>query len=178
MAKTQENIKTMPYLLALNQIDITQLSTTETPKRLFEESVEALQTAQFNAILPIACLTQDEDKYHLLTGLSIYEAVKAAGLKELWVFLIALPLTKATVHFEQIALLSKLNDIVIESQDVTRFLRFLNDQEANLQKISGIGEKTAQKIIEHRPYASLEEIQQKLNKKRTVFNWLRSFKRV
>jgi hypothetical protein len=178
MAKTQENIKTMPYLLALNQIEIPQLSTAETSKRLFEETVETLQTAGFNAVLPIVCLTPNEDQYHLLTGLPIYEAAKTAGLQEIWVFLIALPLTKAAIHFEQIALLSKLNDIVIESQDVTSFLAFLNDPKADLRGISGIGEKTAQKIIDHRPYASLEDVQQKLNKKRGIFNWLRSFKRV
>lgn len=178
MAKIQENVKTMPYLLALNQIEIPQLSTSETPKRLFEETVEQLQTTQFNAVLPIACLTQEVDKYHLLTGVPIYQAAKSAGLQEIWVFLIALPLPEVSVHLEQIALLSKLNDLAIETQDVPRFLTFINDPKADLRKISGVGEKTAQKIISQRPYASLEDVQQKLNRKRTVFNWLRSYKRL
>lgn len=126
-------------------------------------------------IVPFVCITDEEDKYHLLTGLPIYEAAVLAGVDRIWVFLIAAKKPEAEKFIEQALLQSKLNDRVIDPQDVTEFLEFINNKKADLTQINGIGEKYAKLISGKRPYASQEDMQNKLGAKRSL-NWLKAYK--
>jgi len=173
MARIQEYIKTQPYVLFPNQIEIEGSSGIQ--KNILNKASEALKRRGLNSVLPVVCLTDSEDKYRLLTGLPIYEAAKSAGLKDIWVFLIAAQQAEASQWLEQTMLLSKLNETVINSQDTTDFINFINDKGSDLTSIKGIGTKTAKKLIEHRAYDSLEDLQKKFGPKRPV-NWIRAFK--
>lgn len=175
MAIDKTGLETKPYLLPLNQVEVTRAHS-DIAKSTLKIATENLQILLVNSILPVACATEKANKYRLLTGLPIYEAAKMAGLKEIWVFMVA-PQVEIGKVIEQMLLLTKLNETVIEEQDITKFLAFLNDKRADLTAIRGIGEKNAQRIVAHRPYASLEDTQEKLGNKRT-FNWLRAYKLV
>ncbi len=59
--------------------------------------------------------------------------------------------------------------------DNTQFLDFINNS-SDLTSISGIGDKTAQNIVENRPYKSLENLQNKHGTK--VQNWLKAFQKI
>ena len=111
----------------------------------------------------------------MLTGLPIYEAAKAAGLRKIWVFLVAAPQLEAIEWVKQNQMMSKLNETVIEPQNVTDFLKFLNDKKSDLTSVKGIGRITAQKIIDNRAYNSLEDLQKKFGRKRPL-NWIRAFR--
>jgi 5'-3' exonuclease len=175
MSITQEYVKTKPYILFINQIE-TVKENSGIPKKALNQASEKLKEGGSNCVLPIVCLTNTEDKYHLLTGLPIYEAAKAAGLEEIWVFLVAAQQAEAQKWIEQTLMLSKLNETVVEAQDTTDFLEFINDKTSDLTSVKGIGPKTAQKLIENGPYKSLEDLQKKLGPKRSL-NWIRAFKR-
>ncbi len=176
MARIQEYIKTQPYVLFLNQIEM-EGSSSGTQKRILNQASEALKGRGLNTVLPVVCLTDSEDKYRLLTGLPIYEAAKSAGLKNIWVFLIAAQQAEASKWLEQTLLLSKLNETVVNSQDATDFINFINDKSADLTFVKGIGTKTAQKIIAHRAYESLADLQKQFGFKRPL-NWIRAFKQL
>lgn len=176
MAIDKMDVETKPCLLQLNQVEIPSKHS-GTAKSILNSVAETLQTLQVNSILPVACAIEKTNKYRLLTGLPIYEAAKIAGLKELWVFVVATPTREIGKIIEQMLMLTKLNETVIEEQDVTEFLAFLNNKKSDLTAIRGIGEKNAQKIVSHRPFTSLEDMQEKLGNKRT-FNWLRAYKLV
>jgi len=173
MARIQEYIKTKPYTLFLNQIEMEGHSGIQ--KNILNKASESLKGRGLNSVLPIVCLTDSEDKYRLLTGLPIYEAAKSAGLKEIWVFLIAAQQAEASQWLEQTLLLSKLNETVINSQDTTDFINFINDKGSDLTSVKGIATQMAKKIIEHRAYDSFEDLQNKLGPKLPV-NWRRAFK--
>jgi hypothetical protein len=174
MAKLSEYIKTMPYLLALNQITQPESDSGISPKTL-ETLANVLKQQQLNLVLPIACLGEREEEYRLLTGLPIYEAAQAAGLKEIWVFLVAMTPADASPLLEQVAVLSKLNETVLAPSDYANFVAFLNAPNSDLTSLRGIGERTAEKIIGNRPYRDFADVQDKLGTKR-VLNWGRAYK--
>lgn len=174
MAVEKTGLEIKPYLLPLSQLEVTQKNS-GIQKSVLEVVVEALQIWKVNSILPLVSPTEKANKYRLLTGLPIYEAAKIAGLKELWVFMVAVPKQDVNKLIEQMLLLTKLNETVIEEQDITKFMVFLNDKKADLTAIRGVGEKTAQKILAGRPYPSLEDAQKKLGNKR-MLNWIRAYK--
>ena len=175
MAKKMVSVETKPYTLSLNQIkEITVNS--GTPKNLLTKLTDNLKETGFNSVLPVACLTDNEDEYQLLTVLPIYEAAKSAGLREIWVFLVASK-TEASKWVTQNQMLLKLNEAVIEPQNVTDFLKFINDNNSDLTLIKGIGRTTAQLIIENRSYKSLEDLRGKLGPKRSL-NWIRAFQQI
>jgi hypothetical protein len=176
MAREMVSVETRPYTLHLNQIKKIEVSS-GTPKKVLNKLTNNLKETGFNSLLPIACLTDNKDEFNLLTGLPIYEAAKSAGLREIWVFLVAAPQTEASRWIEQNQMLSKFNEAVINSQDISAFLKFVNKKTSNLTSVVGIGPKIAQKISDNGPYNSLEELQSKLGQKRPL-NWIRAFKQL
>lgn len=176
-AKTNANVQTRPYLLALNQIQVATDTSSKgaISQKILDKVVEGLRVQKCNLILPMACLSEaDNDQYLLLTGLPIVEAAKAAGLQQLWVLLIAAPKAEALKILEQQAILVKFNETVVEPQDFSDFINFLNNKKSELTKVPGIGEKTAEKIAAQRPYADWQDVQRKLGTKRSL-NWVRAF---
>ncbi len=178
MGKIRDSIKTQPYLLSMSQIEIVEENANASNDKVIGKMSENLKDAQINFVLPVAYVTEQEDKYRLLTGGNIYEAAKLAGLKELWVFLISpsKPVESKKV-FEQVLTLSKLNEIAIEPEDIDDFLVLLNTKTiSELRSIKiGIGPKTAPKVVENRSYSTLSEVQGKFGVKR-VLRWLRTYK--
>jgi hypothetical protein len=175
MARIQEYVKTKPYTLFLNQIEMEGNSGIQ--KSLLKKASEALKRRGLNSVLPVVCLTNIEDRYRLLTGLPIYEAAKLAGFQEILVFLIAAQQPEASQWLEQTMLLSKLNETVIEHQDTAGFIDFINNKKSDLTSVNGIGSGYAKKISEKRPYKSLEDLQKQFGPKRPL-NWIRSFKQL
>jgi len=176
MGKIRDSIKTQPYLLSMNQIEVIEENINASNDKVIAKVSENLKEVQLNLVLPVACLTEKEDKYRLLTGVNIYEAAKVAGFKELWVFLIS-SLVESKKVFEQVLTLSKLNEIAIESKDSADFLVLLNNEEiSKLCSLKiGIGPKTAPKIVENRSYSTLNEVQEKFGDRR-VLRWLKTYK--
>ncbi|MFB2983556.1 hypothetical protein [Microseira sp. BLCC-F43] len=174
MVSFYRGIETKPYLVALNQIEVFAQDS-GTSKDTLANVSSHLKDWGFNFSIPIACLTDEEEKYHLLTGLPIYQAAIAADLERLWIFIIAAEKSVAEKAIAQIILQSKLNEIVIDPQDVREFIEILNNKRYDLTLIPGIKSGYAKLIAEHRPYTSLEDIQKKLGVKRSL-NWLKSYK--
>jgi hypothetical protein len=67
MVKLYKGIESQPSLLVLNQIEVAQ-KTSGTSKSVINKVSENLKESGFNFSLPIVCITDEEDKYHLLTG--------------------------------------------------------------------------------------------------------------
>jgi hypothetical protein len=111
----------------------------------------------------------------LLTGLPLYEAAVEAELERIWVFLIAAKQPEAEKAIEQALFQSKLNERVVEPQDVTDFLDFINNSKSDLTSIPGVKDGYAKLIRDKRVYTSLEDMQKKLGAKRGL-NWLRAYK--
>lgn len=173
MARDQIGLETKPYVLALNQIEIDEVNS-GIAKKILKKMANMLKAEGANAILPIACLTEELDKYKLLTGLAIYEAAKAAELKQIWVFLIAEQQIEAKKWLAQANEFSKLNEVVVDSQDVSEFLEFINNQNSDLTSVKGIGTVLAEQIVKNSPYKSLEHFKEKFGPKRSL-NWIRNF---
>ena len=174
MVKFYKGIQSQPSLVVLNQIDVSQ-EQSGTSKSDLKKVSESLKVWEFNLALPIVCITDEEDKYHLLTGLPIYEAAVEAELERIWVFLIAAKQPEAELAIEQAVLQSKLNQRVVEPQDVTDFLDFINNSKSDLTSIPGVKDGYAKLIRDKRVYSSLEDMQKKLGAKRGL-NWLRAYK--
>jgi 5'-3' exonuclease len=174
MAREMVSVETKPYTLSINQIRKITVSSGN-PKNVLDKLTDNLKERGFNSVLPVACLTDNEDEYQLLTGLPIYEAAKSAGLRKIWVFLVAAHQAEASQWVEQNQMLSRLNETVVEPQNVNDFLKFINDSNSDLVSIKGIGPKIAKKIIANRSYDSLEDVQKKFGRKRPL-NWIRAFK--
>ena len=173
MVKLYKGIESKPSLVVLSQIEVAQDS--RTPKTVINKISENLKEWGFNFSLPIVCTTDKEDKYHLLSGLPIYEAALTAGIERIWVFLIANEYSEAVKVVEIALFQSKLNEMVIELNDVEEFLEFINNQKCDLTIIPGVKSGYAKKISDNRPYASQEDMQKKLGAKRSL-NWLRAYK--
>ncbi|MEH2095085.1 hypothetical protein [Nostoc sp.] len=176
MVKLYKGIESQPSLLVLHQIEVAEESSVIS-KSIIKNVSENLKDWGFNFSLPIVCITNEEDKYHLLTGLPIYEAAVMAGLERIWVFLIATQQADAEKAIEQALLQSKLNERIIEPQDVSKFLEFINNNKSNLTSISGVKDAYAKLISNNRPYVSQQDMQKKLGAKRSL-KWLRAYKQV
>ena len=174
MVNFYKKFESQPALLFLNQIEVSQ-ENSGTSTSIIKKVSQSLTDWNFNLSLPIVCLTDEEDKYHLLTGLPIYEAGKAANLIRMWVFVIAAKQPEAEKAIEQAVLQSKLNERVVEPQDVTDFLDFINNPKSDLTSIPGVKDGYAKLIRDKRVYSSLEDMQKKLGAKRGL-NWLRAYK--
>ncbi|MEG4085733.1 hypothetical protein [Microcoleus sp. POL10_C6] len=174
MVNFYKKIESQPSFVVLNQIEIAQ-ENSGTSTSIIKKVSQSLTDWNFNLSLPIVCLTDEEDKYHLLTGLPIYEAGKAANLVRMWVFVIAAKQPEAEKAIEQAVLQSKLNERVVEPQDVTDFLDFINNPKSDLTSIPGVKDGYAKLIRDKRVYSSLEDMQKKLGAKRGL-NWLRAYK--
>lgn len=176
MVKLIKDIQSQPRLMVLHEIEVSQNSSI-TAKSVITRVAKSLEKEElgFNPVLPLVCFTDEEDKYHLLTGLPIYEAALTANVERIWVFLIAAKQAEAEKAIEQAVLQSQLNDRVVEPQDVTEFLDFINNTKANLTSIPGVKDGYAKLIKNNRPYNSLEDMQKKLGAKRSL-NWLRAYK--
>jgi radical SAM superfamily enzyme with C-terminal helix-hairpin-helix motif len=70
---------------------------------------------------------------------------------------------------------SKLNERIVEPQDITEFLEFINNKKSDLTSIPGVKSGYAKLISDNRPYSSQEDIQKKLGAKRSL-NWVRAYK--
>lgn len=176
MVKLIKDIQSQPRLMLLNQIEVSQNSSI-TAKSVLTKIAKSLEKEElgYNPVLPLVCLTDEEDKYHLLTGLPIYQAALTANVERIWVFLIAAKKAEAEKVIEQALLQSKLNERVVEPQDVTEFLDFINNPKSNLTSIPGVKDGYAKLIRDNRSYTSLEDMQKKLGAKRSL-NWLRGYK--
>lgn len=174
MVNFYKKIESQPSFVVLNQIEISQ-ENSGTSTSIIKKVSQSLTDWNFNLSLPIVCLTDEEDKYHLLTGLPIYEAGKAANLVRMWVFVIAAKQPEAESVIEQAVLQSKLNERVVEPQDITDFLDFINNPKSDLTSIPGVKDGYAKLIRDKRVYSSLEDMQKKLGAKRGL-NWLRAYK--
>ncbi len=174
MVNFYKKLESQPALLFLNQIEVAQ-EKSGTSTSLLKKVSQSMTDWNFNLSLPIVCLTDEEDQYHLLTGLPIYEATKEANLIRLWVFVIAIKQPEAELAIEQAVLQSKLNQRVVEPQDVTDFLDFINNSKSDLTSIPGVKDGYAKLIRDKRVYSSLEDMQKKLGAKRGL-NWLRAYK--
>ncbi|MEG4322073.1 MULTISPECIES: hypothetical protein [unclassified Microcoleus] len=174
MVNFYKEIESQPSFVVLNQIEIAQ-ENSGTSISIIKKVSQSLTDWKFNLSLPIVCLTDEEDKYHLLTGLPIYEAAKIANLVRMWVFVIAAKQPEAEKAIEQAVLQSKLNERVVEPQDVTDFLDFINNPKSPLTSIPGVKDGYAKLIRDQRVYTSLEDMQKKLGAKRGL-NWLRAYK--
>ncbi len=190
MTDLYEGIETRPYLLYLNQINAPEVSSKLLHPDIDKIS-EGLAEWKVNFSLPIVCLTDDEDQYQLLTGLPIYKAAADTEVQKIWVFLIAAKQPEAEKAIEQALLQSRFNERVgkykveeklaehqDEPEDVKEFLEFINDTKSDLTLISGIAKKSAQKIADKRPYASLEEMQKKLDSKANPKKWLQAYQQM
>lgn len=174
MVNFYKKLESQPALLFLNQIEVAQ-EKSGTSTSLLKKVSQSMTDWNFNLSLPIVCLTDEEDQYHLLTGLPIYEATKEANLIRLWVFVIAAKQPEAELAIEQAVLQSKLNQRVVEPQDITDFLDFINNPKSDLTSIPGVKDGYAKLIRDKRVYSSLEDMQKKLGAKRGL-NWLRAYK--
>jgi hypothetical protein len=168
------NVETRPYQLHLYQIQVPEGQTSSLSSKAAQELATKLSKLA-GLVLPIACTTEHEDKYHLLTGFDIYNAAKNSGLEQLWVFVIAVSKAESGEWLELHSLMSKLNDTLIEPTDINRFLEFVNAQKSDVTLVPGIGRVMANKIAQNRPYKDLTHLQSKLGKKRVV-NWIRAYK--
>ncbi len=162
-------------LLYLSQI-LEPNGLSDIPQKTTDKIIKSLNDWGFNLSLPIVCLTQEEERYRLLTGLPIYKAAKEAGLKQIWVLLIAQEASTAEEVIEQVQLQSKLNEKLIEPEDLDEFLEFLNAKESDLTSIPGIKEGYAKLIQEKRPFDSIDEMKQKLGPKRSM-NWFKAYQK-
>ncbi len=174
MANFHSKIESKPGVVFLSQIVVVQEKNGNS-KAALPEVTKSIAEWGFNFALPLLCLTDEEDKYHLLTGLAIYESAVASGIDKIWAILIVAKKPEAERAVQQALLQSKLNDWIIEPQDIADFLQFLNNVQSPLTSIRGIGEKYANKIVANRPYTCQEDMHKKLGFKQPL-NWLRAYK--
>ena len=137
---------------------------------------KSFNTWGFNLSLPIVCLTDEEERYLLLTGLPIYEAAKKSDVKQIWVLLIAEKQPKAEKVIDEIDFQSSLNERLILPESLEEFREFLNDEKSPLVEISGIKEGYAKLIRSERPFNSIEDMKKKLGAKRCL-NWFKAYRR-
>ena len=179
MPDRNKGIESKPYLISLNQIEVFQKDSDISQCTIEKISSSWKDEFKCNFALPLVCLTDREDKYHLLTGLPIYEAAKVAKLDQIWVFIITESQAEIRKAIEQVTLQSKLNQRVIEPSDIADFLSFLNNSDkSTLMSVPGIKDGYAKLILDNREfskYNSFEDIQHRLGVKRTL-NWLKAYK--
>ena len=176
MVNLHSKIESKPGVVFLSQIvsaskDNGQSKATKKQKQVSNTLAEW----GFNFALPLLCLTDEEDKYQLLTGSEIYESARESGIDKIWAVLIAAKKPEAEKAIEPALLQYELNDRVIDFQDIAEFLDFLNNSDkSTLTSIPGIKDGYAKLIADKRPYTS-EDMQKKLGNKRSL-KWLKAYK--
>ncbi len=171
MAKFTDYVQTKPYFIPLDHIITGDLKSGVSKKTLEKLSENLKETS---VVLPIVCISDKEEQYPLLAGLPIIEAAEKAGLKEIWVMLIAKPKADALKMLHLLPDLLKVNDMFVDDQMKQDFMAILNDKAFDLTTIKGIKTKTADKIIKSRPYKTWEDVE-KTNGKRTPLKWLQNY---
>lgn len=174
-SKVKNNVGQIGVVFLSQIVVNTETSDGHLKNRVAQEVTDGLADWGFNFALPIICLTDEEDKYHLLTGLTIYESALASGIDKIWAILINGQKLEAEKAVKQAILQSKLNDCIIETEDIEEFLQFLNNEQSSLTSVRGIGNKYAGKIRANRPYSSQEDMQNKLGSK-LLWKWIRAYK--
>ena len=169
-----KSIETGPGKVFLSQIKAPKVELDNFDKKELSKVSQSLKNLKYNLALPIISLSDEEDKFFLVTGLPIYESAIKSGLEEIWVFLIAHKKQEVEKLLEEFALQTKLNEKIIDSEDIKNFVEFLNNPKSPLTQIRGIGEKYAKKIESKRPYKSSEDIQKQLGPKQSL-NWLAAY---
>jgi len=164
-------LDTKPYFIPLDHIMSNDEKSGVSQKTLQKFSDSLKET---NMVLPIVCLSDKVEQYPLLAGLPIIEAAKLAGLKEIWVMLIAKPKPDALKMLHSLPDLLKLNDMFVDAQMKQDFIAVLNDKTFDLASIKGIKGKTAEKIVKGRPYKDWQDIE-KMGGKRTPLKWLQNY---
>ena len=173
MVKVHSKIESKPGVVFLSQIvsDSKENDNSKTTKKQ-KQVANTLAEWGFNFALPLLCLTDEEDKYQLLTGAEIYKLAVESGIEKIWAVLIAAKKPEAEKAIEPALLQYKFNDRVIDSQDIAEFVEFLNKSDKSaLTSVPGIKDGYAKMIADKRPYTS-EDV---LGSKRTL-NWLKAYK--
>ena len=171
MATFADYLDTKPYFIQLDHI-ITGDLESGVSKKTLEKLSEGLK--ETNLVLPIICLSDKVEQYPLLAGLPIIEAAKLAGLKEIWVMLIAKPKADALKMLHSLPDLLKCNEMFADDQMQRDFMKVLNDSNFDLTTIKGIKAKTADKVIKNRPYKDWQDVE-KMGGKKTPLRWLQNY---
>jgi len=167
-------LETKPYKIHLTQLIVPQGQKTTLTKTKLQDLAQHLKDVKTNMVLPIACATDDEEKYDLLTGIDIYEAAKLAECNEIWVFIIAASKKEAMQWLALHGELSKCNEMVVDTRYIDKFIDFINQSGNDLTSIKGIGKSNATKIESHRPYKDLADLHKKLGPKQPL-KWIRAY---
>jgi hypothetical protein len=176
MVKFFEDVESSPRLISVDQILTSDLVSTSA-KSDVNNAAESMRQHGKNFAFPTVCMTEDEDKYDLITGLPILEAAKLAGLSRVWVFLLAVKRPEASELVDHLLLQGELNQVAFKLSNIEVFIRFLDQaKESDLIRISGIKEKTAERIISKRPFNSLDDLKKLGNKQ--PWRWLKSYSKV
>ena len=176
MVKFFEDVESSPRLISVNQILTSDLVATFS-KSDINNAAESMRQHGKNFAFPTVCMTEDEDSYDLITGLPILEAAKLAGLSRVWVLLLAVKKPEASELIDHLLLQRELNQVVFKLSDIDVFIRFLDQaKESDLIQVSGIKEKTAERIISKRPFNSLDDLKKLGNKQ--PWRWLKSYSKV
>lgn len=175
MLKSETKIETQPGVVFLSQIIAPQgASLTAEEKKEMKEISQSLKQWEVNLSLPLLCLSNQEDKYHLLTGVKIYQSAVESGLDKIWAVLISAKKTEAQKAVEQFILQSKVNEKVVDNEDITEFLNFLNTaKKPELMAIPGIKDGYATKIMGKRPFNSEKDLKKLGDKQPWI--WLKAF---
>lgn len=164
-----------PKLIFVSQIIAPSNYSSDVSKKVVSEVSKDLKQWGFNFAFPIVCLSDEEDKFLLLTGLPIYTSAIESQVNQIWVLLIADERSGAERAIEQLARQSELNERLLDIQDISDFLIFLNDIDSPLTEVRGIGDKYAQKIRSKRPYELPEDMMKKLGPNQSL-QWLKAYK--
>ncbi|MEY3218726.1 MAG: hypothetical protein RIT27_83 [Pseudomonadota bacterium] len=174
MATFADYLDTKPYFIPLDHI-ITGDLESGVSKKTLEKLAAGLK--EMNLVLPIICLSDKVEQYPLLAGLPIIEAAKIAGLKEIWVMLVAKPKADALKMLHSLPDLLRFNHMfALDEQTKKDFFVVILDkgEQDDLTRIKGIKEKTAEKIIKSRPYKTWEDVE-KMGGKKTPLRWLQNY---
>ena len=176
MVKFFEDISSSPRLISIDQISTSDLLSTFT-KSDIDKAANSMRQCGHNFAFPTVCLTQEEDKYDLITGLPLLEAAKVAGLSKIWVLLLAVSKSESSALTNQLLFQNDLNQVVLDLSSIGKFICFLDQaKESDLIQVSGIKEKTAERIKSKRPFNSLDDLKKLGNKQ--PWRWLKSYSKV
>jgi Helix-hairpin-helix motif len=173
MVKFFENIESSPRLISVDQISTSDAISVSSRNNI-DKIANSMRQCGINFSLLTVCLTDEEDRFDLITGLSLLEAAKIADLPRVWVLLLAVKKSDSSIPLDHLLLQKDFNEVVFDSIWVEKFINFLNQAEmSELVKISGVKEKMAERIKSKRPFNSPEDLK-KLGKQQP-WHWLKSY---
>lgn len=82
--------------------------------------------------------------------------------------------TEAKKWLAQVNEFSKLNEIVVDSTDVSEFLEFINNQNSDLTSVKGIGTILAEQIVHNSSNSTFVAIQMRLFFSNTIIQFIHS----